>query len=222
MMRFHTHHQAIRQLLAEGKLGNLVSMRAQFSCWYPDIEGAWRQDKALSGGGALIDLGVHCIDLLQYISGMNAVEVSANCSTQTFKYNVDDSASVLMKMENGANAYVDVNFNIPDEASLGRIEFYGTRGCIIAEGTISQIEGGSVKVVLTEESGYDAMQAHTEAKSYFLPEPSGNMYTKEIESFSDALLNDTDPAITLDQAMSVEKVTAAAYASSESGNRIKL
>ena len=58
-----------KKLIAEGKLGEIVSARAQLTCWYPEMEGAWRQKKALSGGGALIDMGVHCIDLIEYITG---------------------------------------------------------------------------------------------------------------------------------------------------------
>lgn len=136
MMRFHTHHYAVKQLIAEGKLGDIVSMRAQFSCWYPEMEGSWRQNKKLGGGGALMDLGVHCIDLLQYITDTKVCGVTALCETITFGYEVDDSASLLLKMNNGAHAYVDVNFNIPDSAAQSRLEIYGTKGSIIADGTL--------------------------------------------------------------------------------------
>ena len=118
MMRYHAYHQAMRELIAKGTIGEIVSMRAQFTCWYPDIEGAWRQTKALSGGGALVDMGIHCIDLLQYISGLEAVSCMGYAPTQTFSYEVDDSAAVIMKMNNGSFAYVDANFNIPDAAAI--------------------------------------------------------------------------------------------------------
>ena len=57
-MRYHSYHQAMKRLIAEGKLGQIVSMRAQLTCWYPEIPGNWRQDKARSGGGALMDMGI--------------------------------------------------------------------------------------------------------------------------------------------------------------------
>ena len=67
MMRFGAYVQAMKKAVAEGKIGKPVSGFAQFTCWYPDTPGAWRQSKKIAGGGAMMDMGVHCIDLLQYI-----------------------------------------------------------------------------------------------------------------------------------------------------------
>ena len=222
MMRFHTHHQIIKDMIAEGKLGDIVSMRAQFSCWYPEIEGSWRQVKKLGGGGALMDLGVHCLDLLQYITGTKAVGVTAICDTQTFKYEVDDSASLLLKMDNGAHAYVDVNFNIPDNAAMSRMEIYGTKGSVITDGTLGQEEVGNSKVSLVEETGYDAMQNRGGDNFYNLEPASGNMYTKEIESFSASLLEGTEPIAKVDDAIFVQEIAEAAYKSTETGSLIVL
>lgn len=222
MMRFHTHHQEVKKLLSEGILGDLVSIRTQFSCWYPEMEGSWRQKKALGGGGALIDLGVHCIDLLQYITGLKACGVMALCDTQTFDYEVDDSVSLVMKMDNGAHAYVDANFNIPDNAAQSRLEIYGTKGSIIADGTLGQEEMGSTKVSLVEEAGYDAMQNRENINSYFLAPASGNMYTKEIEAFSAAIQENTEPSVNIEAGIFVQEIVEAAYKSSETGKVIVL
>lgn len=222
MMRFHTHHQAIREMIIEGKLGNIVSIRVQFSCWYPKMEGSWRQSKKLGGGGALMDLGVHCIDLLQYITNTKVCGVTALCETITFDYEVDDSASLLLKMDNGAHAYVDVNFNIPDNAAQSRLEIYGTKGSVIADNTIGQEEVGSVKVSLAEAVDYDAMQNRGNNCSYFLVPASGNMYSKEVESFSCSILADTEPVVKVEDAIFVQEITEAAYQSSELGKYIAL
>jgi predicted dehydrogenase len=152
MMRYHAYHQAIKKIISEGVIGDIVSMRAQFTCWYPKIENCWRQDKSLSGGGALMDMGIHCIDLLQYISGLEAVESTGYAYNQTFGYNADDSAAVIMKMNNGALAYVDSNFNIPDAAAKCPLEFYGTKGSITAVGTLAQEEGGTVEILAADDS----------------------------------------------------------------------
>ena len=40
MMKFHGAHAALKQLIDEGRLGKIVSMRAQLSCWYPQMAGA--------------------------------------------------------------------------------------------------------------------------------------------------------------------------------------
>ncbi len=214
MMRYHAYHQAMKEIIEKGTLGDIVSMRAQFSCWYPEIAGAWRQNKALSGGGALIDLGVHCIDLLMYISGLSAVECMGYAETQTFNYNVDDSASLIMKMNNGALAYVDVNFNVPDSSVKNPLEFYGTKGSMIASGTLSQVEGGSVKLyACPDAAGYDAQQAHSLIEAVDLDVEFGNMYTKELSAFADTVLNDKTPPINGENTLLVQKVIEAIYTS---------
>lgn len=63
MMRYNVYHQKIKKLVEENQLGQVVYGRAQLTCWYPPIPGAWRQKKVTGGGGALIDMGCHCIDL---------------------------------------------------------------------------------------------------------------------------------------------------------------
>ena len=69
MMRFLAQHQAALKLIHSGKLGKCVYGRAQLSCWYPPIQGAWRQSPETGGGGSLMDMGSHCIDLLEMFFG---------------------------------------------------------------------------------------------------------------------------------------------------------
>jgi hypothetical protein len=47
MMRFHPLHQKLRAMIENGDLGRIVLARAQLSCWYPPIPGAWRQNPAV-------------------------------------------------------------------------------------------------------------------------------------------------------------------------------
>ncbi|MBQ9806019.1 MAG: Gfo/Idh/MocA family oxidoreductase [Clostridia bacterium] len=213
MMRYHAYHQAMKKVIADGLIGDIVSMRAQFTCWYPEIENCWRQDKTKSGGGAMVDLGVHCIDLLQYISGLEAVECKGYAQNQTFNYSVDDSSMIIMKMSNGALAMVDSNFNIPDAAAKCPLEFYGTKGSMVAVGTLSQEEGGSVEVLVANDStGYDAQQNRSLVEPLKLEVTFGNMYTKEIEAFSDAVINNTEPPVNGKNTMRVHEIIAAIYA----------
>lgn len=218
LMRFHGYHQKIKEIIADGKIGDIVSMRGQFTCWYPDIEGAWRQKKELSGGGALVDMGIHVIDLMHYITGLKAVEVAAFNQTQTFGYEVDDSSNLIMKMDNGSVAYVDSNFNIPDAASVAKLEIYGTKGSIVASGTLAQAEVGNVDILISDDSlEYDASQARDELVPMSLEgTPLGNMYTKEVEGLCDAIANDCDVPVSIESAIFDQKVIEAAYKSSES------
>lgn len=214
MMRFHAYHQKMKEIVSSGKIGEIVSARAQLTCWYPEMENCWRQDIKLSGGGAMMDMGVHCVDLIRYITGLEVRTAAGFCGNQIFNYSVEDAGGVLMQMENGAIAYVDANFNIPDAAAKCKIEFYGTKGSIFAQGTIGQVEGGEIEVLCADNSsGYDANQDREEIKPLEINVEFGNMYTKEIEAFGRAVSGDGDVAITAKDAIASQKVIEAAYTS---------
>lgn len=217
MMRFAAYHQKMKEVIKSGKIGNVVFCRGQFTCWYPDMEGAWRQNKKLSGGGALIDMGVHVIDLIQYLTDSRVTKVAAMNDTQTFKYSVDDTSCVMMKLSNGATAHVDSNFNIPDGSALCPLEIYGDKGSIIAEGTLGQVEGGKVRFLVSdeEELKYDAQQNRVPIKPMEVEVEFGNMYTKEIESFSNSILTGAPVEVPMSDALYIQKIVTAAYESGE-------
>lgn len=223
MMRYHAYHQKMKEIVESGRLGKIVSCRAQLTCWYPDMPGNWRQQKSTSGGGALMDMGVHCIDLIQYITGSKAKKVAALTGTKTFNYEVEDSSSLLFETDNGAYCYVDSNFNIPDAAAKCRMEIYGTKGSMLAEGTISQVEGGKLDIVLSDDSlGYDAKQDRVDMGPVEIDVEFGNMYTKEIESFSNSILNNQKVEVTIEDALQVQKIVESAYESTSTGKFIMI
>lgn len=223
MMRYHAYHQKMKDIVQSGKLGNIVSCRAQLTCWYPGIEGAWRQKQSLSGGGAMMDMGVHCIDLLQYITGKKAKKVAGFSGNKTFNYEVEDSSSAMLELEDNIYAYVESNFNIPDAAARCRMEIYGTKGSLLAEGTIGQVEGGKVETYFSEDSlGYNAQQDRNENSTGLLEAEFGNMYTKEIESFSESILTGKALEVPAEDALQVQKVVEAVYESSSGGKVILL
>lgn len=216
MMRYHAYHQAMKKIIGEGKLGQIVSCRAQLTCWYPDIPGNWRQAKATSGGGALMDMGVHCLDLIQYITGLKTKRAAGMASTLTFNYEVEDSGAMLIELENGAIGQIESHFNIPDAAARGRLEIYGTKGSMLAEGTISQAEGGKLDVMISDDSLlYDAQQDRNDVEPMKVDVEFGNMYTKEIESFSDSIINGTPVEVPAEDAVFVQDVIQSAYRTSE-------
>ena len=223
MMRFNSLHQQIKDIISSGQLGEIVSMRCQFTCWYPEIEGAWRQKKALSGGGALMDMGVHCIDLLRFVSSLEAKEIVSLQSNQLFSYEVEAASSVIMKMENGALAYVDAAFNIPDEVSVSKLEIYLTGGSIFLKGSLAQDETGEGTLILTDGlKGYDAQQNRKTEESTRLIAKDGNLYTKEIEAFENAIINGTEPPVTAEDAIKAQQIVEAAYRASDEGKIIKI
>lgn len=223
MMRFNNLHETLKKSINEGDLGTIVSMRAQFTCWYPEIEGAWRQKFALSGGGALMDMGIHCVDLIRYVSGLEAQEITSFVGNQIFKYEVEDAGSIIMRMNNGALAYVDAAFNIPDDAAVCKFEIYGTKGSAVLSGSLAQDEAGECRLVLcSDDSGYDANQMRKEGTNSTSYAEGNNLYTKEIHAFADAVLFDKIPPVSSSDAIASQRVIEAAYESANSGKAVRI
>ncbi len=222
MMRFHAQHQAALRLIQEGRIGTPVYARAQLSCWYPPIRGAWRQDPALGGGGSLMDMGGHCIDLLEML--LSPVRrVACFVRNSVHAYTPEDSAAVLIEFENGALGAVDTFFCIPDSACSNMLEIYGSRGSILARGTIGQGAGGTMVAHFEEgESGYAAAQERSGAGGIEIaPEPV-NPYRAEIEDFSQALLENREPSLTGGAGLHSQRVLTACYESARTGAAVEL
>ena len=220
MMRFHTQHRAALELVEAGKIGTPVYARAQLSCWYPPIEGAWRQDPASGGGGSLMDMGGHCIDLLEMFFGPVA-KVMCLTGNLVQDYASEDTAAALLEFKNGAKGIVDNLFNVPDESSKNRLELYGSKGSILADGTIGQGDGGEMAAYLQEvPTGYDAQQARRDGGRFVIAPTPVNTYRAEVEAFSQAVLDDTDPPVGADLGVWSQQVLAACYESAETGQAV--
>jgi predicted dehydrogenase len=210
MMRYQAQHQAALKMIQDGEIGKPVYARAQLSGWYPPIDGAWRQDTKQSGGGSLIDMGIHCINLLEMFFG-NVKEVSCFVNNTVHQYKSEDSAVAMLSFENGAIATVDSFFCIPSAVSKNVLELYGSKGSILAKRTLGQ--GGC------EPS---EMIAFLEGKESICIKPvQVNMYRAEIEEFSSSIierkycLNDDEIGIR------TQKILNACYESASTGNVVK-
>jgi predicted dehydrogenase len=223
MMRFQSLHRRLKEMIEAGDLGQVVLARANFTCWYPEIAGAWRQDPRQGGGGALPDLGTHCIDLLRWMLG-DVESVFAVTDTITFGYPVDDIATLILKFANGAHATVEACFSVPDAASQYILEVYGTKGGVLANHTLGQIAGGNMTAYLVDEpGGYNAAQGTPSgARTEKIDVPPVNMYLAEVEDLLDAIEQDRDALNNGSEATSVQEIVEAAYESSRSGRRVKV
>lgn len=222
MMRFHSQHQAALELVREGRLGTLVFGRAQLSCWYPPIAGAWRQVPVQGGGGSLMDLGGHCIDLLEMFLG-RATGVSCVTGRLVQTYASEDAAVVLLEFASGAKGAVDCLFCVPDASSLNRLEIYGSLGSILAEGTIGQGEAGSMVARIEGGAGaYEAKQQRDGGGGLVVSPAPVNMYKAEVEAFSQAVLDNTPAPVSGEDGRWSQAVLAACYESAKTGARISL
>lgn len=222
MMRFHSQHRAALKMIQDGKIGKPVYARAQLSCWYPPTEGAWRQNPAQGGGGSLMDMGGHCIDLLEMFFG-KIKKVSCFINNAVHNYKSEDSAVAMLYFENGAFGTVDTFFCIPDNSSKNILELYGSKGSIIAKGTIGQGKVGEMMAFLEEvETEYNAQQLRLQSDGIRIaPEPV-NMYKAEIEEFSQAILDRRQPLISAGIGLQSQKILDACYKSAACGEVIEL
>ncbi len=222
MMRFNTQHTEAKKMIEKGLLGKPVYARAQLSCWYPPMKGAWRQDPSQGGGGSLMDMGSHCLDLLEMFFG-KAKQVSCFTSNNVHDYKSEDSAVVSVLFESGAIGTVDTYFCIPDDSSKNILELYGSQGSILAKGTIGQGSAGEMTAYLQDDlAEYNAEQSRTNDKGLKVnPEPM-NTYRAEIEEFSNAILENREPLNSFIHGLRSQQLIEACYKSARSGKIIQL
>ncbi len=218
MMRYGTHIGNIKFALSRGELGQLVSGITQFSCWMPPREGGyWCTTMEQAGGGPIMDMGVHLIDLIRYVTGQEITHVSAMQERITFDdphYTVDDTSSVILRLEKGAQFLVQTLFNVPDSAAAWRFDVFGTRGRMLGDGIIGQLDRGDLNTVIL----HDDDDLFGEAQPGFSMDAQfQNMYTQELERFSLAVLHGTPVDIPPEAALAAQRVIDAAYESSRTG-----
>ena len=218
MMRYGAHLNTMKAALATGALGKLVSGMAQFSCWMPPRPGGyWCTTMAQAGGGPIMDMGIHLIDLIHYVTDQKVTHVTAmqeRIYFDTPDYDVDDTSTIILRLENGAQFVVQTLFNVPDSAAAWRFDLFGSKGRMLGSAVIGQEDGGDLNAVLLtdDDDPFGEAQSGMSVDAQFR-----NLYTTEIERFSLAVLNGTEVDIPPETALEAQKVIDAAYESSRTG-----
>ena len=121
--RYHPSLQKARALLDEGLLGPLMFMRARYGHGgRRGYDREWRADPALSGGGELIDQGVHLIDLAGWFFG-DFPTVEGYAATYFWDMKVDDNAFLNLRTATGQTAFLHVSCT--EWKNLFSLELYG-------------------------------------------------------------------------------------------------
>ncbi|MFF2369812.1 Gfo/Idh/MocA family protein, partial [Agromyces sp. NPDC058110] len=179
-----------RQLVAEGRLGDIRQVRAEYlQDWLMDAEAplTWRMKKELAGSGALGDIGAHAIDLTEFVTGQHIERVSGlietivaerpllehssglsgSASTERGEVTVDDLALFTGRLTSGALASFEATRFRTGRKNALRIEVSGSKGALAFD-----LER------LNELEFYDATQPATEQgfRRILVTEP-GHPYT---------------------------------------------
>lgn len=132
--RMKPHIRQLKDWIDRGLLGKPLLVDASVK-WYRPPEyyanSRWRGTRALDGGGALINQGVHTIDLLLWLLG-DVSHVQAFVATQLHKIEAEDTATALLEFANGALGI----FHATTAAYPGyprRVEISGSEGTVVLE-----------------------------------------------------------------------------------------
>jgi predicted dehydrogenase len=138
-------------------------------------------------------------------------------------YPVEDTALISVMFRSGAVGLVDNHFNVPDEAMLNVLELYGSKGSVMAEGTIGQMSTGKmIARIQAEAKGYAAAQQRTAIQPEEVNGDPRNIYQAEIEEFSRAIEEDKSPPVPGEDGLWNLRIALAAYKSARSGQVIEL
>jgi 1,5-anhydro-D-fructose reductase (1,5-anhydro-D-mannitol-forming) len=169
--RFHPAHLALRDLIRAGRLGTVTAIRIVYACWVgPEwsrtgsADGNWRADPARAGGGALIDLAPHGLDLAQFMLDDGLADIAALTQRRVQPYAVDDGAMLVVRSEAGVLVQLHVAYNCLETLPRRRLEIIGTLGQAVAENTMGQDSGGTLVVT-------DAATGKTQAVPFTTESP---------------------------------------------------
>ncbi len=218
--RFGNDADIVNRYIASGNMGDIYYAKATY-LRRDGCPGGWFGDKSYSGGGPLIDLGVHVIDLVRYLAGspkpIAVYGVTYNnlgCgrasgfqeawtapeSDLVFKYTVEDFVSAMIKFDSGLTLQVEASFNLNLKSDTGRIELFGTKsGAAIDPGIefFSDIAGSYVNITPAGDS----------ALSF------DGLFEREIKGFVDCVLGKRECVATGYDGLAVMNIIDAIYES---------
>jgi predicted dehydrogenase len=197
-----------------GAIGQVTWVRSRET--HPGPHSAWFWDGRLTGGGAIVDLGCHCIEIIRNFVGKGNRPVEVMCHTDTLVHPIadEDNAIALIRFESGAIGQFEVSWTFRGGMDL-RDEVAGTHGTIwmnhfLRTGFEMFTAGGG--------GGYVAEKAETEAGWLF---PVGDEVSElgYVDMFTDmfrALEEGRDPQETFYDGYVVNAIMDAAYRSAKS------
>ncbi len=210
--RFYAPFLRIRELLQEGRIGRLMSVRAEVGQYLPD----WRptQDYRQSvsarselGGGVLLELS-HEIDYIRFLAG-EIVSVSAQASRlSNLEINAEDTADLLFKLSSGVMG--SIHLDMTDRAQTRKCRLVGTEGTILWDGIKHQVD-----FYLAKNKSWEAIYS---GENY----DRNEMYLEELRHFVDCVENKKTPSVTGNDGRRALQIVLAAKQSAKIGKVVTI
>jgi UDP-N-acetyl-2-amino-2-deoxyglucuronate dehydrogenase len=208
--RFVYGTRRTREVVRNGDLGRLLVADMRFKAWRPQSyysESGWRGTWDREGGGALINQGIHGVDLLTWIAGPIR-RVAGHARHLRHDIEADDTTMAVAEFESGALGVIECTTSVtPRQGDW--LEFHGERGSIllanykIAEWQLEHVEPGAPHPEETLLPGYEKGVD----LGHFL----------QVQDMADAVAQDRDPAVTGEDALHSLAVVQAIYQSERRG-----
>ena len=171
-LRWAATHQAIRQAITDGLIGEVRSARVFHAVYLPPHLQGWRINNPSAGGGVVLDIAVHNCDLLAYLLGEYPTTVTSMTDIKALGEGLEDDAMSVWRFPSGVLAYTHESFVTPD-AGHG-VEIHGSEGSLIGESVMSQQPTGTVYL------------QHDGVKTELKVSPH-NLYTAAVADFVSAI-----------------------------------
>lgn len=186
----HRYHESVRealQLVRSGTFGKLINIRGVYgkSKLVTFDQADWRAKRELSGGGVLLDQGIHMVDLMRLFAG-EFCDVHSFISNNHWQYDVEDNAYAILRSENGVVAML--NSSATQWRHQFTLDMNLQKGSIILRGILSGSKsyGQETMTVVTANPDRDNGDPKEETRQYS-HDPSWNA---EIDAFANVVMND--------------------------------
>lgn len=223
--RFYEESQQLKKAIDENRFGNLVLGDAYIK-WSRSVEyyksGLWRGTWKYDGGGALMNQGIHSVDLLQWYMGPVESVQSVTANIRHKEIEVEDTVVSTLKFQNGALGTIECSTAV-FPGSLKRIEIMGTDGTAILEEDIF-IKWQFRQQSHEDETIRNAMD-RDEVSHGGASNPSDISYVghkKQIEDMMHAIETGGKPLIDGEEGRKSVEIIMAIYESARSGQMVKL
>ena len=198
-------------LVRRGSIGNVLWVRSRESHFGP--HSPWFWDPELAGGGALVDMGCHCIEAARYFHGKDVRPVEIMCWTATLHHQTkaEDNALAIIRFENGGIGHLEVSWTSRGGLDL-RNEVHGTEGAIFTDVTRST----PIEAFTAAPSGYVVEKAESD-QGWVKPVPEEAFvygYQAEMKHFVECVRDGKQPRETYEDGYIVNTIMDAAYRSS--------